>query len=123
MTVPCQHCHTGNQFAGTTSQCVDCHQQDDPHQKSLSKECHTCHSPNGWSLWQFDHQQRTGYALLGSHEDLACKACHLPNTNPHNTPKVCGQCHQDDDIHKGSFGADCGRCHKQTQFNDLNLQD
>ncbi len=121
--VPCQSCHIGNQFAGTDTNCVSCHKQDDHHQGALGETCHSCHSPNGWNLWQFNHEEFTGYALQGSHEGLACDACHAPGTDPHKTPAVCGKCHERQDIHNGGFGLDCGRCHSQNKFFQLILQD
>lgn len=121
--VPCQNCHIGNQFTGTPSQCVDCHKSDDIHRGGLGDKCQSCHSPNAWSLWQFDHEERTGYALLGAHKNLACDACHAPGSNPSKTPTVCGKCHQRQDIHNGGFGQNCGRCHSQDKFFELILQD
>ena len=121
--VPCQNCHIGNQFAGTQNQCVDCHKADDHHGGGLGDQCQTCHTPNAWNLWEFDHEQFTGYALLGSHEALACDSCHEPGSKPSNTPNVCGKCHERQDIHNGGFGLDCGRCHSQDKFFELILQD
>lgn len=121
--VACQSCHIGNQFAGTKTDCVSCHKQDDHHKGALGTQCQTCHSPNGWNLWQFDHEKHTGYPLLGSHKDLACDACHAPGTDPHKTSAVCGTCHLRQDIHNGGFGQNCGRCHSQNKFFELILQD
>lgn len=119
--VPCQNCHLGNQFAGTESTCASCHKSDDHHGGALGDQCQTCHSPNAWNLWQFDHEEHTGYALLGAHKDVACDTCHAPGTDPGKTPAVCGNCHSRQDIHNGGFGQNCGRCHSQNKFFELIL--
>lgn len=121
--VNCQSCHVGNQFAGTESACVDCHRQDDYHKGALGSECSSCHTPNSWDLWQFDHKAFTGYELQGVHEGLSCASCHTPGSKPGSTSTTCGTCHQRQDIHKGGFGSNCGRCHSQDSFFELILQD
>jgi hypothetical protein len=121
--VSCESCHVGNQFAGTEDQCVACHKADDHHKGALGEKCQSCHSPNAWTLWQFDHEESTGYPLLGSHKDLACDACHAPGSDPSKMLPICGKCHQRQDIHSGGFGQDCGRCHSQNKFFELILQD
>lgn len=121
--VACQSCHIGNQFTGTPSNCVSCHKEDDYHRGALGTECSSCHTPNAWNLWQFDHKQHTGYALEGAHYDLQCASCHAPGSQPGSTSPVCGSCHQRQDIHNGEFGTNCGRCHSQNRFYELILQD
>lgn len=121
--VPCESCHIANQFVGTESACVNCHKQDDHHKGGLGNKCETCHSPNAWNLWQFDHEKHTGYELLGAHTGVACEACHKPGTNPAKTPTVCGRCHEQQDIHNKEFGLNCGKCHSQEAFFELILQD
>lgn len=120
--VPCQNCHLGNQFAGTDSKCVSCHKANDHHEGALGAECSSCHSPNSWNIWQFNHEEFTDYALQGTHEGLACNACHKPGTDPSRTPKICAGCHSSQDIHNGGFGKNCGRCHSQNRFFELILQ-
>lgn len=121
--VPCEGCHIANQFVGTDAKCVSCHKSDDHHQGALGEQCQTCHSPNAWNLWQFDHEKVTGYELLGSHAGVACDACHRPGSDPQNTPTICGRCHERQDIHNGGFGQNCGKCHSQSKFFELILQD
>lgn len=119
----CESCHIGGDFTNAASACVDCHKEDDHHQGALGQQCDSCHSPNAWNIWQFDHERQAGYKLEGSHEDLACASCHLPGTDPADTSTSCGSCHRQDDIHRGAFGANCGRCHSQNRFFELKLQD
>lgn len=121
--VACEHCHIGNQFVGTGTDCANCHKANDHHKGALGDQCQTCHNPNAWNLWSFDHFQHTGYELLGSHADVACDACHAPGTDPQNTPNVCGRCHERQDIHNGGFGSNCGKCHSQNKFFELILQE
>ena len=120
-TVPCQSCHIGNQFSLGGSDCHSCHQQDDKHQQALGSDCAQCHTPNAWALWQFDHSKQTDFHLNGKHLGLECTACHQPGTDPKDTPRLCGGCHRQQDIHNGEFGNRCDRCHGTSNFFDLNL--
>jgi hypothetical protein len=121
--VPCQSCHIGNQFTGTESTCVSCHKSQDHHKGALGTECSTCHSPNSWGVWQFDHDTATDFALMGTHKGLACDACHSPAKQPEDMSKLCATCHSHQDIHNGNFGKNCGKCHSQDKFYELILQD
>lgn len=123
MIAPCESCHIGGDFSGTAMACVACHEQDDHHGKALGTQCESCHSPNGWNLWVFDHEKHTGYKLEGSHAGLACEACHAPGTDPAKTATLCGTCHAPQDIHRGNFGQNCGRCHSQRHFYELIMKD
>lgn len=120
--VACESCHIEGQYIGTSGACVSCHRADDPHKGALGKTCGSCHTPNAWNLWQFDHEKETGFQLQGAHTNLACDGCHKPDTDPASTSQVCGDCHQRRDIHNGSFGPNCGRCHSQNRFFELILR-
>ena len=120
--VPCQSCHINNQFSLADSSCASCHRNDDAHSGGLGQQCQTCHTPNAWNIWQFDHLQQTGYALQGKHEQLACQSCHGPGSSPKQTPNLCGSCHRHEDIHNGEFGERCDRCHGTNNFFDLLIQ-
>lgn len=100
--------------------------------------CHAEHNGRTFALvrWRvpmakFDHRQ-AGLPLEGRHAALACRQCHQPRflsdearrelkqTNLDTTllglsPK-CGSCHED--IHRGSLGQDCARCHSQDRWKD-----
>ena len=119
--VPCQNCHIGNQFGGTDHKCSACHRQDDKHKGGLGDNCGQCHTPNAWTLWQFDHTQQTAFKLTGKHQGLACAACHAPGSDPAKTPQLCGGCHRQQDIHNGEFGPRCERCHNTSDFHELDL--
>jgi hypothetical protein len=117
---PCETCHVDKRFRETDSACVDCHRNDDEHQGSLGEQCSTCHNPNGWAFWTFDHNTQTEFALEGSHETVTCQACHSSeNFGTRDTPRNCGSCHRKDDFHRGRFGRNCAQCHDSTSFSEV----
>ncbi len=118
--VPCQNCHIGHQFTQVENTCHDCHKQDDIHRSALGENCGQCHTPNAWSVWQFDHNQ-TEFPLTGQHNGLACDACHKGGAT-HKTDKSCNSCHRQDDIHSGGFGSECGQCHNTNHFFELQIK-
>ncbi len=115
----CDQCHADQDFHATPAACVECHAGDDGHEGSLGVACDDCHVPSGWTLWQFDHDTRTDFALTGAHRDLVCAACHVPgDPDAMNVSQACASCHQVDDVHNGQFGRSCDRCHSTTSFSD-----
>jgi len=116
----CQSCHESADFEIKNIQCSSCHASDDIHESTLGKKCEQCHNTSSWSTWQFDHQIQTKFPLEGAHQNLTCKLCHSSElTKPLSPPKACVDCHQPDDVHQGSFGQDCQRCHNMESFNDF----
>lgn len=116
-TVPCEACHISRQYAGISGQCIDCHEQNDPHQGHLGSNCGSCHNPNDWQLWEFDHNQSTEFVLDGAHSDLECQSCHQTGDQYLSNPASnCADCHRSDDIHAGQFGRQCSRCHDSDSF-------
>jgi hypothetical protein len=100
--------------------CDSCHKSDDVHKLTLGIHCGTCHNPNGWRIWKFDHNTQTDYKLDGAHVKLNCKACHHEAvTDKIRLPKACGSCHKGDDVHNGGFGPQCERCHTTDSFKDI----
>ena len=114
--VSCAQCHRTQAFAGTGERCVDCHKADDIHKGGLGEKCDTCHTPNGWSLWQYDHFKQTGFALSGAHGKAKCSDCHRKPAGEVKLSQDCVSCHEKDDIHAGQFGRQCQRCHTTTTF-------
>ncbi len=113
----CDQCHVGADFHRVGRTCADCHSTDDKHDGSLGSDCSQCHNPSGWALWQFDHAQRTTFALTGAHQDLVCSACHnSASDDPLNIASSCVSCHVSDDAHRGQFGSNCERCHSTETF-------
>jgi len=117
-TTPCEQCHLSATYKDTTAQCADCHADDDPHEDRLGSDCETCHNPNDWLLWLFDHDQQTEFAIDGAHADLTCRSCHrIPTGGRKPTLRTsCSSCHKVDDVHSGGFGTNCERCHNTETF-------
>ncbi len=118
--VVCQSCHQSADFNIPFFDCIDCHSEDDIHQKTLGEQCETCHNSSSWFTWQFNHQTQTDFPLEGAHNNLACNLCHNNElTKPLSPAKACVECHQNDDIHQGSFGRNCQQCHNTDSFYDF----
>lgn len=120
--VSCGQCHASRAYAGTPHDCIACHRSSDVHQGSLGRECASCHSPNGWKVWDFDHNQQTKFALTGRHAQLNCADCHRGNAAQMRLPTDCASCHRDSDIHLGQFGTQCQRCHNTITFKGARIQ-
>jgi hypothetical protein len=116
VVVSCAQCHRTQAFAAAPGKCIDCHGSQDVHKGGLGKQCDTCHSPNGWAIWDFDHGKQTGFALTGAHAKNKCADCHRKPSGEVKLLSECISCHQQDDIHAGSFGRQCERCHTTVTF-------
>jgi len=120
---PCEECHLGSRFQDAALDCKTCHKQDDEHKKTLGPRCESCHNPNAWGLWVFDHNTQTDFELDGAHEGLACDSCHQRTVRTTiKLSSACGHCHQQDDIHDGGFGPHCVRCHTTEAFNAIRIE-
>ncbi len=115
---PCESCHESHEFLLARNQCKDCHLADDVHQSSMGSQCESCHTPNGWLLWSFDHDSKTDFKLTGAHAGLSCDSCHHGD-GADDVPRDCVGCHAAEDRHEGSFGGNCGRCHSSDSFGDV----
>lgn len=123
-TVPCEECHVSTTFQQAAKDCVQCHKADDAHKRTLGANCAQCHNPNGWALWEFDHDTATDFRLQGAHQDLACASCHRDPVRGDKIrqAKACGTCHARDDRHSGRFGRQCDRCHDQESFDHVDMR-
>ena len=80
-------------------------------------DCTLCHVGDDWHTirqdFAFDHEQETGVALRGAHDQAECLRCHN-DRGPVAlfAQKGCSGCHED--IHRGAMGADCTLCHGET---------
>lgn len=119
--VPCEGCHLNKMFGTAELACASCHLPDDVHKAALGPDCATCHTPNGWVFWRFDHDAQTDFDLTGAHNGLKCEACHSPGTKAAAVPVQCATCHARQDVHKGGFGADCAACHSTASFKGAKL--
>lgn len=118
----CAQCHATLAFARAPTTCIDCHAGDDVHHGGLGKECASCHSPNGWPLWVFDHAKQAHFALLGAHAKLQCADCHVEPPGTVKLSQQCGSCHRKDDRHLGQYGAQCDRCHTSYSWKGARIQ-
>ena len=109
--VRCERCHVNGVRAKLRwSGCSGCHQNDDPHQQTLGKQCQHCHNERGWHQQiQFDHDL-TVFPLLGGHATTACENCH-EDYRFIGQGSACRSCHQNDDVHVGNLGEHCQQCH------------
>jgi hypothetical protein len=121
--VPCEECHLSAVYTDTGRECIDCHRKDDTHHERLGDRCATCHNPNGWSLWVFDHKARTGFPLAGGHAGIVCESCHTrPVHRTFTISSSCDSCHRKDDVHDGRFGRYCDRCHNTKAFDQVEIR-
>jgi hypothetical protein len=110
--VECRKCHSSPAFKDAKSDCASCHTKDDIHKQRLGPKCETCHSAVGWKDWKFDHNARSKFKLVLKHVKIKCVACHTkPVTGKIELPSECLTCHRHDDIHFGTSGPNCERCH------------
>ena len=120
-SLDCYACHKGDlklaDMKSTSAQCVACHQKDDNHKGSFGTDCGACHTTDNWTQATFDHS-KSAFQLTGAHVNVACAQCHINNVFK-GTPTTCYACHQSKDIHNGSFGQDCGSCHKTDAWADV----
>ena len=115
--VPCEECHLSSSYKVDSYACDACHKKDDVHKQTLGSKCATCHNPNGWRVWRFDHNKDTDYKLDGAHTKVHCKRCHRkPVSGKIKLNKTCGACHSSDDPHNGGFGQQCEHCHVTESF-------
>jgi hypothetical protein len=119
----CDDCHKPHvQWRVAPATCGGCHRTDDVHQGQFAQSCGACHSTGDWGGGKFDHNT-THFSLTGAHATVTCNACHIAGRY-RPTPTTCVGCHATDDVHRGSRGADCGRCHvtkdwKSARFDHL----
>ncbi len=121
IAVPCFACHRSASFKAASQACLDCHSTDDRHRGSLGRECESCHSVNGWNLWEFDHS-KTKFVLTGAHAKVACESCHKQSPHLARPALECAACHGADDVHLGQYGQQCQRCHVTTTFKAARVQ-
>ncbi|MHB1686533.1 MAG: cytochrome c3 family protein [Ignavibacteriaceae bacterium] len=111
-------------FLGLSTTCISCHE--DVHQNTLGKDCGSCHNSVKFKPAPFFNHNNTKFKLIGAHAKVECSKCHI--TEKLNGKifqkftglqfKNCTPCHQD--VHKGTFGSDCVRCHNVESFKVMN---
>ena len=107
----CNSCHTRKvKKNDMPTDCYGCHRPDDVHQENLGKDCAECHNEDSFSgRILFDHEL-AGFPLLGLHAIASCESCHRDHTFSHEDVS-CLACHESDDTHEQTLGADCAGCH------------
>jgi hypothetical protein len=119
----CKDCHVTARFKDAKSDCYSCHKKEDKHRLKFGTACETCHNPRTWGSWDFNHDKRTRYKLDGAHRKVKCEACHREPASTgkpiFDIGKNCISCHRKDDVHDGSFGAVCEKCHTTTNWKDM----
>ena len=121
--IQCEECHLSAEYGATKSECNICHVDDDVHKTRLGTDCETCHTPNLWLIWFFDHDKDTQFKIDGAHEKLGCYDCHQTTSNGKlEASKECIFCHRSQDIHNRQFGRHCGDCHSTKSFKDANIK-
>ncbi len=120
--IPCVECHHSAVFKEELAiDCYSCHRLDDAHKLGLGTYCEDCHNPNGWRLWEFDHNSQTKFNLDGSHAGLKCQTCHhKPMLKMVEISNTCYSCHKDKDVHLGRYGEHCDWCHNIKEFKKIN---
>jgi len=133
----CDSCHASFARDKQRALCMDCHEkiaEDVLNRRGYhglfnnarDNQCATCHTDHEGRDAQivvlesrvFDHKL-TNFALHGEHAELACADCHQQGDKYRNAPLECVACHEDDSVHKGALGNECGSCHASTGWRDV----
>jgi hypothetical protein len=111
--VLCEGCHPRRDFAANKGQgahCINCHSKDDVHQGALGNRCERCHNPDGKLFFNHNKSEFSDWPLEGKHARVRCADCHT-NVRFKPTPRECGPCHPEPDVHRGQLGTLCAVCH------------
>lgn len=113
----CNDCHQGN-YNSTPNTCMGCHSAnfngtlDPPHQQlNFSEDCLSCHTMNGWTPANFNHNF---FPLGNDHSNVDCNECHSET----NYQPQCLSCHLEDflDEHNPGDPTDCWTCHNTNNW-------
>jgi hypothetical protein len=112
----CEACHRARAEDETLAMaCYTCHRLDDAHQGRLGEACETCHADSGWQDTRNFEHDLTAFPLIGQHAVVPCESCHVTAAF-HETEGDCLACHAADDVHAGSLGEQCSRCHNPNDW-------
>jgi len=119
-TVECKKCHLTALYKDAKLECVACHDKEDVHKRRLGVQCENCHNARSWRVWDYNHDSKTRFRLDGGHRGLDCYACHSqPVGGRAILPMACVSCHKKDDVHEGSYGPKCDKCHETGSFKQI----
>ncbi|NUM44196.1 MAG: hypothetical protein HUU38_05770 [Anaerolineales bacterium] len=103
--IECAACHPNEQYAGTATACIACHQAVLPVNHFVG-DCAICHTPVSWQEATFDH------ALYGAND---CLSCHSSDAPANHYAGQCSNCHTTTNWTDVSFDhtgqTDCATCH------------
>jgi hypothetical protein len=120
----CSDCHETGSWDGVAHQtCLDCHEDDNPHDGSLdAASCTSCHSPADWGEIDFAHSDETQFDLGLAHAKTACTDCHQSTEQFEELETTCTSCHEDDRprLH---YEGDCASCHEGAQWTPAGFGD
>jgi hypothetical protein len=114
----CRDCHTKSLTSFDLAMCKSCHASIDAkfmakHEATFGPKCLLCHDGTGLDGANFDHN-KFPFKLTGAHINVPCLACHSRTGGPQppsQTPTNCYACHAGKDVHGGSLGRVCDKCH------------
>ena len=121
----CASCHQAGKFAGTPTECIQCHKEPEVHFGLFLQDCSTCHNTGDWvpAFYEerpFDHVGLSDFSLVRHKKDysgnsLACTSCHQEELSRTDL-QTCVNCHGDYDnkfmrVHLNQFGEGCLDCH------------
>jgi hypothetical protein len=89
-----------------------------PHD-NFPADCSLCHTGSDWHTlradFKFDHEQRTGVALVGAHTKASCLLCHNDRGPVKQfAAQGCSGCHEDP--HQTRLGRNCSDCHNENTW-------
>ncbi len=122
--VLCDSCHPRRDFAanrGKSRTCYNCHKKDDAHSGELGTRCERCHVPDGTISFDHNDPKVSDWPLAGAHEAVRCADCHK-SIHFKPTPRDCGGCHGEPDVHRGQLGTLCGRCHDAKDWKTIHTR-
>lgn len=128
--IDCAECHDLNatldaifqdKMGVANNDCVSCHE--DVHDNKFGTNCMECHNEDSWTMSdsdteEFDHD-RTDFKLVGKHQVVDCRECHIESLTTPLEHNQCAACHTD--YHEGEFAVnnvspDCVECHTEDGF-------
>ncbi len=115
----CVACHEKT-YKDTPKECNACHRKDDAHKGSYGPKCETCHDARNWEN-HFPHDTKTKFPLGGKHRSAKCASCHKGPLYRDPLPVKCFACHKAEDVHKGSQGEACEKCHNDRTWKTSNF--
>ena len=104
------------QFRAPGQNCQECHP--DPHKVTeTALDCESCHNSEVWeNPPRNGYHEMIGFSFDGAHSVVGCQLCHEGSGSLAGRGERCIACHVQDDVHAGSIGSDCGRCHEQSYW-------